>query len=70
MKYKKQLLIGLLSLGFVYWFSFRCSHEATTTRIVNHSDLSKDGMVEVVCNKCGKVLHTAMIVITEGELGV
>ena len=61
MRYKKQLLIGLLSLGLISWFSFRCNHETTTTRMVSHSDLSKDGMVEVVCNKCGEVVHTEMV---------
>lgn len=60
---KKNILIGLLVL-IIYvfgWNCLGCKHEETITRLVNDSDFSKDGMVEIVCNKCGKVFHTEKI---------
>ena len=61
MKYKKQLLTGLLSLVLIGCFCLRCNHRETISRIVSNNDFSKNGMVEIVCNKCGKVFHTEMI---------
>ena len=58
---KKYVLIGLLSLVFIGCFSLRCNHEETITRIVASNDFSKDGMIEIVCNKCGKVFRTEII---------
>lgn len=61
MKQKKYVLVGLLSLVFISCICFRCNHEEKVARIVASNDFSKDGMVEIVCNKCGKVFHTEMI---------
>ena len=61
MKQEKYVLVGLLSLVFIGYFSLRCNHEETITRIVANNDFSKDGMVEIVCNRCGEVFHTEMI---------
>lgn len=60
---KRNILIGLLALVICVfgWNCFGCKHEKTITRLVNDSDFSKDGMVEVICTKCGDVLHTEMI---------
>ncbi|MBE6108439.1 MAG: hypothetical protein E7192_07345 [Erysipelotrichaceae bacterium] len=48
-------------LSLIGCFSLRCNHEETVTRIVANNDFSKNGMVEIVCKKCGKVFRTEMI---------
>ena len=60
---KRNIMIGLLVLIICVfgWNYLGCKHEETITRLVNDSDFSKDGMVEVVCIKCGDILHTEMI---------
>ena len=61
MKQKKYVLIGLLLLVLIGCLSLRCNHEEIITRIVASNDFSKDGMIEIVCNKCGEVFQAKMI---------
>ena len=61
MKQKKYVVIGLLLLVLIGCLSLRCNHRETATRIVANNDFSKDGMIEIVCNKCGEVFQTKMI---------
>lgn len=65
MKRKAVIILSLFASVLLGWKCLFCSHEETITRVVSHSDLSKDGMIEVVCTKCGDILHTEMIIKEE-----
>ena len=65
MKRKAVIILSLFASVLLGWKCLYCNHKESIPQIVSHSDLSKDGMIEVVCTKCGHILHTEMIIKEE-----